>query len=155
MSSFPYLPAASVTPQRVNAGDEFARDPFFYTAERLPLAANASESFQIQIQADSDYLLAMITGVVKNADLDETAIANPAILVEIIASASGRILMDRAIAWSVLVGTAERPYILPTPKTFAANSQITINFTNQTAATKRVRLTLHGYKLFANVGGAY
>lgn len=154
MSSFPYLPSA-VAPQRVNAGDEFARDPFYYTAERLPLAANASESFQIQIQADSDFLLAELTGVVKNADLDETAIADPAILIEILSSSSGRILMDRAVSWSVLVGTAQRPYILPTPKTFPANSQITINFTNQTAATKRVRLTLHGYKLFANVGGAY
>lgn len=155
MSSFPYLPPGTVTPQRVNAGDEYARDPFFYTAERLPLAANASESFQIQIQADSDFLLAELTGVVKDLDANETAIVNPAILIEILSSASGRILMDRAVAWSALVGTAERPYILPAPKTFPANSQITINFTNQTAATKRVRLTLHGYKLFANVGGAY
>lgn len=152
---FPYLAPGVVSRQRINADDDYARDFFLYTAEFLPLAASAAASFRIQMQADSDYLLTALTGNVKNADADETVIASPAITIEILSSASGRILMDRAVAWDALIGTAERPYILPTPKTFSANSQITINVVNFVAATKRVRLSLHGYKLFAGAPPGY
>lgn len=125
-----------------------ARDFFIYSAEFLPLAASGTATVRVPIQADSDFECVNLTGDVRNLDADELAIAQPAITIQLLDEGTGRILMDRAQIWDNMIGTAERPFILPLPKTFRANSTIQVQVINLAAATKRVRISLIGYKLF-------
>lgn len=126
-----------------------SRDFFVYTAEFLPLNAGATAPVNVPIQADSSFELAELAGDVKTADTDEVAIADPAILISIVDQGTGRLLMDRPELWANIVGTAQRPFLLPMPKTFAANATIQITATSLLGAgARRVRLSLIGYKIF-------
>lgn len=127
-----------------------SRDFFIYTAEFLPLAPNSSAVVRLQVQADSLFELTELAGAVKTADTDETVVAAPAITLTIQDEGTGRLLFDRAVEWSNVVGTAQRPFVLPQFKTFQANASIAITATSLLAAgNRRVRLSLIGYKIFA------
>jgi len=126
-----------------------SRDFFIYTAEFLPIAASSSVTVRVPIQGDSDFELTEITGDVRATDETETVIAAPAALVQIADAGSGRLLFDRPQIWDNIIGTAERPFILPMPKMFSANSVISVALTNNVAAEKKVRISLIGYKHFA------
>lgn len=125
------------------------RDWFTYSAEFLPLPNNAGATVLITVQADSDFQLAELTGDVRTADTAETVVAQPSILVLIVDQGVGRYLMDRAQMWDNLIGTAERPFILPVPKMFRASSTISVTATQgNVGAGRNVRISLHGYKVF-------
>lgn len=130
-----------------------SRDFFIFSAEFLPLGASASATVRISIQADSHFELIELTGDVKTADTVETVVADPSITLLILDEGSGRQLFDRAQIWSNLIGTAQRPFILPQPKTFRANSTIAITATELSGNARRVRISLIGYKLFAEAAG--
>lgn len=125
------------------------RDWFTYSAEFLPLAINTTATVLVSVQADSDFLLTEITGDVRADDTTETVIAQPAILALLVDQGVGRYLMDRAQMWDNLIGTAERPFILPVPKLFRASSTIQVTLTmGNVAAGRNCRVALHGYKVF-------
>lgn len=126
-----------------------SRDWFTYTAEFIPLPASASATVIIPVLADSDFELTALTGDVRTAVTAETVIAAPAIRVLITDQGVGRALMDVAQEWPNIVGTAERPYFLPSPRTFRASATIAVALTNDAAAARQVRLALNGYKIFA------
>jgi len=127
-----------------------SRDFFVYSAEFLPISASAAATVRVPIQSDSDFELTEMTGDVRDADTDETVIAQPSLLVLITDEGSGRIIFDRAQMWDNIIGTAERPFILPMPKLIKANSVLSVQLTNNVAANKRVRMSFVGYKLFAD-----
>lgn len=125
------------------------RDLFTYSAEFLPLPNNAGATVLITIQADSDFLLAELTGDARADDTSETVIAAPSILVLFADQGTGRLLQDRAQMWDNIIGTAERPFILPVPKLFRASSTIAVTATQgNVGAARNVRIALHGYKVF-------
>jgi hypothetical protein len=126
-----------------------SRDLFFYSAEFLPLNAGATTPVNVPIQADSQFEMTEIMGDVRALDSDEVVIAAPAILLTLLDTGSGRLLMDRAQIWPNLIGTAERPFLLPMPKTIQANSVLQVTATNNAVAARRVRITFAGYKLFS------
>jgi hypothetical protein len=125
-----------------------SRDFFTYSAEFLPLGASATTPVNVPIQADSDFELTQLTGDVRVLVTDEAVVADPNLLVTLIDQGSGRMLMDRGQIFPNLIGTAQRPAILPMPKLIRANSVIQVVAQNLVAATRFVRLTFLGYKLF-------
>lgn len=126
-----------------------SRDFFIYSAEFLPLGAGATAVQQVSIQGDSNFELTALTGDVRDADSDEAVIAQPAILINLRDQGAGRYVFDRAQIWDNIIGTAERPFVLPMPKMFTANSVLSVECTNNIAGvTKRVRIALIGYKHF-------
>lgn len=124
------------------------RDLFFYSAEFLPLGALAQTTVNVPIQADSDFYLTMLTGDVRALVTNETVIAAPAALVTLLDQGTGRILMDRGQLWTNVIGTAQRPFVLPTPKFIRANSTIAITLQELGNNARQIRVSFCGYKLF-------
>lgn len=124
------------------------RDYFTYIAEFLPLGASATTPVNVPIQADSDFELTQLTGDVRTLVADEVVIAAPNLLVTLLDQGTGRQLMQAGVLFTNLIGTAQRPAILPVPKQIRANSVIQVVCQNLVAATRFVRIALMGYKLF-------
>ena len=127
-----------------------SRDFFIYTAEFLPLNANATATVRIPIQSDSMFQLTEITGAVKAADSDEVVIAAPAITLTLLDEGSGRLLFDRAVEWSNVIGTAQRPFVLPQFKLLPANATLNVTVSSLIGSARRVRISFVGYKIFAS-----
>lgn len=127
-----------------------AKDYFVYRAEYLPILASETDSFAISIQADSDFIIAYITGVV--TETNNTTFLDPnqwPFLVRLFDSGQGRQLSDGDVHLGSLVGTAEEPSYLPYPHKLRAGGTLTVNLQNLSAVDRNVRLFFHGFKLFA------
>lgn len=125
-----------------------SRDFFIYSAEFLPLNANATANVRIPVQGDSAFELTAISGDVKATDATETAIADPSLTVMLVDEGSGRRIFDRAQIWANIIGTAQRPFVLPQFKTFAPNSVLSVEVADLSTLTRRVRISFIGYKIF-------
>ena len=124
------------------------RDWFTYTAEFLPLNANAAQNVSVPIQADSDFMLTGLSGTVKALVTSEVVIAAPAVTIRLESTGTGRNMMDRPVPWNNLVGTAERPFLLPSPHTLKANSTLLVALTELGGNARQVRIAFLGYKIF-------
>lgn len=125
-----------------------SRDFFVYSAEFLSLGSLATTPVNIPIQADSDFELTQLTGDVRILLADEAVVAAPNLLVTLVDKGTGRQLMDTGVIFTNLIGTAQRPSILPMPKNIRANSVIQVVAQNLVAAARFVRIALIGYKIF-------
>lgn len=108
-------------------------DFFVYGSNFLNLAAGASVTNVIQIQAGSAFILQKLTRMVAlQASGGLTDATKPYVeaTVLITDSTSGRNLMSQAIALECLFGTAENPFIMPKPKRFEANTTISVTVTS-------------------------
>lgn len=130
------------------------KDFYVYQEDFADLAFGTSETGNINIQADSDFVIQKMAYF---ADLDGAAQelqtrVIPLVAVLITDTGSGRNLMETAIPVNSLFGTGELPFILPTPKLFLARSTITISVSNfSTDQTYNLRLSFIGHKVFRNV----
>ena len=124
------------------------RDWFTYTAEFLPLNANAAQNVSVPIQADSDFMLTGLSGTVKALVTDEVVIAAPAVTIRLENTGTGRNMMDRPVPWDNLVGTSQRPFLLPSPHTLKANSTLLVALTELGGNARQVRIAFLGYKMF-------
>lgn len=124
------------------------KDFFTYSAEFLPLAAGATNTQNINIQADSDFLILAGVRVITAAD-NTTFVANGPFLITITDSGAGRSFMDRAVHIDNLFGTAQLPALWAYPKFIAGASQLAVTAQNLDGATARnIRMTLIGFKIF-------
>ena len=127
------------------------KDFFIYGITFDSIAAGATATDNIQIQADADFETQKLTQTsdIAGAAQTESTKVVPLITVLIVDSGSGRQLMNEATAIPSLFGDGRIPFILPTPRIFAARSNITFTLVNFSAATTyRIRLSLIGTKLF-------
>lgn len=128
--------------------DFFVYNPLVFSA----LAAGATLTQNIAIQADSDFCLQKLS---YNADIaaatqTDSARVVPLITTLITDSGSGRQLMNTDIPVPGLFGLGNQPFILPKPKWFAANSNIAVKVTSFVAAgtTYNLYLNFIGFKRF-------
>ena len=125
-----------------------SRDFFIYSADFLPLNANASATVRIPLQGDSAFECMQFTGDVRTAPTAETVIAAPAVTVTIVDSGTGRSIFERAQIWTNMIGTAERPFFLVQPKTFPSNGTIQVTLNDLSGLARTIRVSLVGYKIF-------
>lgn len=123
------------------------KDFFVYTAEFLPLPASATNTVNTAIQADSDFLIVLVTRVVTATD-NTTFVANVPELVTITDAGSGRNLMDRAVHMDNLIGTAQLPSYWPYPKLIRASGTLNTTVQNLEAVDRNVRISYLGFKVF-------
>ncbi len=127
------------------------RDFFVYEADFNALAAAASANNNINVQADSDFLLQKITyqaDIAGGAQTSSTVVI-PLCTIQITDGGSGRSLFALPAPIPNIFGTGQIPFILPTPKVFAAKSTITVILANYSnATTYNIRLSFIGAKLF-------
>lgn len=133
------------------APSKIIKDFYTYEEDFSALTSGTSASGNINIQADSDFVLQKLTYFADIAAAAQTADGRviPLITILITDSGSGRNLMESALPVSSIFGTGELPFILPQPKLFLARTTITAAVSNFSAATDyNIRLSFIGYKVF-------
>lgn len=127
------------------------KDFYVYQEDFSGLVFATSATGNINIQADSDFVLQKITffaDIAAAAQTDDTRVI-PLVTMQVTDSGSGRNLFESPVAVPSLFGTGELPFILPTPKLFSARSTITIAVANfSVATTYNLRFSFIGYKAF-------
>ena len=127
------------------------KDFYVYQERFADLQSGQSATGNVNIQADSDFMLQKLTvfaSIAGAAQTDSNRVI-PLVTIQVTDSGSGRNLFEEAIPASAIFGTGELPFILPTPKLFAARSTITVNVSNFSAATDyRLDFSFIGYKVF-------
>jgi len=143
-------PLSQATPQQL--ADAFGTTDFYvYEADFGSIAAGATGQVNITIQADSNFLWQQGCYY---ADIAAAAfnIGNqpvPNMTLTITDTSSGRQLMSSAVPVPSIFGLGREPFILPTPRWFRANTQVTLLVANFDAAdTYDLRLSLIGTKFF-------
>ena len=128
------------------------RDYYVYSAPIANLPAGGSASFSISFQADADFVWQKAS-FQAYATTPVALTANtriiPAVTVQMTDTGSGRDLFDQPIPIPMIFGTGELPFIIPTPRLFAARSTLKIDFTNLDASTAvYISLAFIGYKAY-------
>lgn len=100
----------------------------------------------ISIQQDADFVWLM--SCYSHTDTTSPQV-NGGSLIQITDQGSNRLLTNVPVPIADYFGTAQRPFYLPVPHTFQRSGVINISLQNQGIAAQVVRLTFHGYKLFA------
>jgi hypothetical protein len=136
------------------------KDLFIYGAEFLPIAASGAPKVDINIEADSDFLIMAANAVVTDtADAIVASTANgfdkfnPPFLVTLTTTGSGRSMMNTGISLANLFGTGQFPAVWTFPKLLRASTTFSVTLQNLVATAFNVRLSFHGIKVFSNKGG--
>lgn len=125
----------------------------FYTHQAAfsGLAPAASDSKEIKIDSDSDFVvvkLAYFADIAAAGQTDSSRVI-PLVNVLITDSASDSQLMKAPVPVPNIFGTGQIPFILPAPHVFRASGTISVAVTNFDAAnTYNLTLSLIGYKKF-------
>jgi len=133
--------------------DDTRRDFYVYESQALALAPAGNANDEINIEADSDFIMQKLAW---QADIAGAAYTDstrpwPNISVQLIDSGSGRQLMQNPIPVTSFMGTGELPFILPNPRLFLRNSTIQVAYTSFEAGggvTYNIRLAFIGYKIY-------
>lgn len=127
-------------------------DFFWYNAPAVVMSvANPAASNTLLIDAGGSFDCIALTYEcdIAGATMTEASQVIPLAAVQIIdGGVGGRPLMNAATPLSAIAGTGERPYRLPAPRTFPANTTIQFNWTNLVtgATVQTIRLVLHGIR---------
>jgi len=134
-----------------NDQPQFIKDFFVYEIDFDALGNGASATSNINIQADSDFVVQKMTyfADISEAVQTDSSRVIPLCTIQITDTGSGRNLLDNAAPIPNIFGTGQIPFILPNPKLFVARSTVTFTVANFSAATEyNLRLSLIGYKKF-------
>lgn len=126
-----------------------ARDYFVYEFEFPSIAAGGSNTQTVTVANDSHFFLAAIAGVVVDPADEGSEITFPPLTLTIQDSSAGRMLQNRPVHWTTVVGTGQLPAYCPYPRIFEqrTNIGITVNNLDPTDAMLP-RLSLIGFKVF-------
>jgi hypothetical protein len=114
-----------------------SKDFYVYQSSVASIAAAANASDQINIQADSYFILQKLTffaDIAGAAQTDSSRVL-PLVSMQITDTGSGRQVFGGEVPIPSIFGSGSLPFILPNPRKFAANSTIALTFTNFSAAT--------------------
>lgn len=127
------------------------RDIFIQEIDFAGLAAAGTATGSFTVQQDANFLWQYgmyFADIAAAAQTDSTRVI-PLVSVIITDEGSGRQLMQSAVPVPSLFGTGEMPLILPTPRFFRAQTQVSVSVTNfDAAATYNLKLSLLGTKFF-------
>jgi len=129
-------------------------DLTYYQTTVASIAPAASTPSQINIDAGTDFYWVATTYQtdLAGAAQTESGVVIPLVTVVITDTGSQRQLMNAAVPLTCVAGPGERPYRNILPRLFRANSIITFNWTNYSAATTYTSLywIMHGFRLPPN-----
>jgi hypothetical protein len=145
---------AGVAPAAPAGPRVIAEDFYTYNIQFEDLAAGATGTGFIQIEADSDFLIQKLA-YASFVDGDPVQIETqdiPLCTILIVDTGSGRQIMNAPVPVTALFGDGRLPYILPTPKLFVKNSRINITLFNFSTATTYadIWINFEGKKIFTS-----
>ena len=123
------------------------KDFFVYTANFIPLTASSTQTTNVSIQNDSDFLIIYGVGTVTDTT-EASRLTYVPQLVQLRDSSSGRELFDQATHYHNIFGTAEEPAYWSFPKLLRAGSTFSVTLQNLEATDRRVRIAFAGFKVF-------
>lgn len=126
-------------------------DWYIYDSNVLALVGGGSDTDTINIQANSDFVLyqTFFTAFIGDGPVLFDQRVLPLVSVQLTDTGSGQQLFSNNIPITNAFGTAQRPYILPSPRRFRANTTLTIAYNNFSAATTyNLYLAFAGKKIF-------
>jgi hypothetical protein len=140
-----------------NVGGARVREEFFtYSTGRLAaLATGASSTTNIQIQADSDFVIEKMTYDADLAGVARTVNSEiiPNVLVLLTITGSGLTLTSVPVPLNTLFGNGKLPFILPYPRLLPASSVLQVLLTSYEAASApSLTLNFVGRKRYALQG---
>lgn len=127
-------------------------DFFFYGMPAVTMsvaAPTANQSLLIDAGGAFDWLATSYEADLAGATLTEATQVIPLATVQIIdGGIGGRPLSNIPVPLSAIAGDGKRPYRLPRPRTFGANTTITVNWANLVtgATVQTIRLVFHGIR---------
>lgn len=124
------------------------KDYFSYSAEFLPLSANATQQVDVNIQSDADFLVMVGVRQVTNT-ANTTFFTTAPFLIQLLDSGSGRLFSDKFVHIENIVPQATQPFYWPFPKLIYAGAVLSTRLQNLDATNAyNVRITYHGFKIF-------
>lgn len=134
---------------KTRAGVPFTTDLYSYQARVETFAAGATQTVNIQIEADSYFIIEKMSyfARINQVTLTENSRLIPIVSVKITDTGSGRNLMSAGVQVSALAGHEGLPFILPIDRWLKANSTLQFEFTNESSDIYAdFILYLHGSK---------
>lgn len=145
---------ARMIQNRAHYGDPAQIDAYWYGTPLRVVAALTADTFSIPVQQNAEFVAESLTGILADGssgqiepDALDGAFSSFGTLM-ITDTGSSRQMMDRALYWHNIVGTAMRPHYLSAPKHFAPNGTIQVTFTNLMNAVVWWQLVLSGVKIY-------
>lgn len=129
----------------VDAQKDFYTFPITFV---LAATAGITATQPFTIDNNCAFFLTTLTGRVYETATPATLVADPALLVTITDTSSGRNFQSATWPWSSLIGTGALPGMLPYPKLLPPNSSVAVTVTNQVATAYTARLVCSGFKIF-------
>lgn len=127
------------------------RDFFTQELDFAAVAAGDTPSASFTVQNDANFLWQMgafVADISGAAQTDSSRVL-PLVSCIIKDQSSGRDLMQNPVPITSLFGDGSLPFILPTPRFFQANTQVTLNLLNfSNATTYNLKLQFIGTKFF-------
>jgi hypothetical protein len=126
-----------------------AKDFFIYGADWTSLDASETETQDIAIESDSDFLIVAGNAVAYASASPETVIDDRPFTVQIYDNGSGRRAMNRPIHIDNFFGDGKLPGYWPFPKLIPRASTLSTTLTNlDTANAYVVKIGYMGFKIF-------
>ncbi len=127
------------------------KDFYCYSFSVASLASGATTSQTVNVEADANFILQKLTcfASIAGAAVTESTEVLPLISIQITDNGSGRNLFNSPVALPTIIGSGQRPFILPIPRLFRSNSSINFTLSNFSAGTNyRLDVTLAGVKVW-------
>jgi hypothetical protein len=121
-------------------------EAFTYSALFNPLVANAQQTVQINIHADSDFLIELTTLSAYSAA--GVILPTPDMLLSLFDAGSGRALQDIPMHIANCTGTGQWPYRWPEPKMIKGAGNLSVILQDLGGVGARVDVSFHGQKIF-------
>ncbi len=109
-----------------NTPDVLAMDPFVYNGNVLAVAGGASAEFIIPINSDSDFAMVYMSG---------QQIGAGTATVQFTDTGSNKTFYNQPTLFPMVLGSAGFPFLLPSPRLVAPNTNIKVDVTNLSVAT--------------------
>lgn len=130
----------------------YVLDHYIYSINAASIAAGASQSFPLSIEADSNFTWEKTSVFASLAGATQTQSSQvlPQVTVQIQDSGSGRLLQNIPVQITSMAGNGQLPFVLPVPRVFKARSTVIFTLVNTSAAETytNLQLSLIGYKSF-------
>lgn len=128
------------------------KDPFTYNVIFNPIASGATLTGTAVINNDSYFVCVLQTATIWDSATQNTTNTQPNVaplLVRIQDSSSGKFKMDQPTPLGSLFGTSLAPFEWKwRGSLYMPGGQISVELTNQMAASQTVRLSFHGFKVY-------
>lgn len=142
-----YISAIARPGREIVAIDYYAYTTSIGTAA-APVPAGGIGQAQVQIQADSDFVMTSIAGGAQQGIGAAVSYTQP-ILLQLTDTGSGKKYFSAQTPMAVVCGSGAFPFLLPSPRVLQPNTILQVDITSLSAnPIERISFAFHGARIF-------